>query len=292
MIDSPAMPPHPGDMTDQQRKTVLVTGGSSGFGRAAVASFLARGWNVAATARRPEAEWPKEPAEHLLVRAMDVRDADSVTAAVERAVERFGRLDCVVNNAGVGLLSVFEATPMADVRDLFETNVFGMMRVTQAAVPYFAAQGGGRVVNVSSGSGIVPEPLMSVYAATKFAVEGFTESLRYELATRKVVVKLVEPGLVPDTNFVQRTAETSRAVPVPPAYEGYLRHVMARFQQDSPYRLATESTVADAIVTAASDDTTQLRYVVGEDTEVAAAMRRETSEKEYDSWALSKYAAG
>ncbi|MFF0227875.1 SDR family oxidoreductase [Streptomyces sp. NPDC004629] len=279
-------------MTDQQRKTVLVTGGSSGFGRAALASFLAQGWNVAATARQPSAQGQQGPADNLLVCAMDVRDADSVAAAVERAVERFGRLDCVVNNAGAGLLSVFEATPMTAVRELFETNVFGMMRVTHAVLPYFAAQGEGRVVNVSSGSGIVPEPLMSVYAATKFAVEGFTESLRYELAIRNVVVKLVEPGLVPDTNFVQRTAETSRAVPVPPAYEGYVRRIVARFQEDSPYRLATEGTVADAIVTAASDNTTHLRYVVGEDTEVAASMRRETSEKDYNNWALSTYTAG
>ena len=175
-------------MTERAPKTVLVTGSSSGFGKAAVAAFLARGWRVAATARRPAAG---QDTENLFTCRLDLHDPGSIDSAVAATVARFGSLDCVVNNAGAGLLSVFEATPMETVRELFETNVFGVLRVIQAVLPRFAAQGGGRLVNVSSTASIVPEPFMSVYAATKSAVEGLTESLRYELATRDVVVKLV-----------------------------------------------------------------------------------------------------
>jgi NAD(P)-dependent dehydrogenase (short-subunit alcohol dehydrogenase family) len=280
-------------MTDQHHpRTVLVTGGTSGLGKATVAAFLARGWNVAATARRPGAGDRPDRAGNLLLLPMDVRDENSVTTAVERAAERFGRLDCLVNNAGAGLLSVFEATPMTAVRDLFETNVFGVMRVTRAVLPHFAARGGGRVVNVSSGAGIVPEPLMSLYSATKFAVEGFTESLRYELAVRGVTVKLVEPGLVPGTGFIRNTEEASRSVPVPPVYAAYVQQAVARYQGDSPAHVATPEAVAEAVVTAAEEPATRLRHLVGEDVEAAARMRRETSEREYEEWALARSAAG
>ncbi|MGW4587813.1 SDR family oxidoreductase [Amycolatopsis thermoflava] len=276
-------------MSTEIRKTVLITGSSSGFGKATAELFLDRGWNVVATARRPLPEGHLGPAaEHLLTCVLDITDPDSIQAALRDAPARFGRLDCVVNNAGAGLFSVFESTPMATVRALFETNVFGMMQVTQAALPILAAQGGGRLIAISSGAGIVPEPLLSVYSATKFAVEGFTESLRYEAAARGVSVKLVEPGLVRGTNFLARTAETAQAVPVPAGYETLVRQVMGAFEQEGPHRLATARTVAEAVVTAAEDDSTQLRYVVGEDVEFSARMRRETSEKDYNDWALAR----
>ncbi|MEU0465330.1 MULTISPECIES: SDR family oxidoreductase [unclassified Amycolatopsis] len=278
-------------MSTEIRKTVLITGSSSGFGKATAELFLDRGWNVVATARRPLPEDHLGPAtEHLLTPVLDITDPDSIQAALRDALARFGRLDCVVNNAGAGLFSVFESTPMATVRALFETNVFGMMQVTQAALPILAAQGG-RLIAISSGAGIVPEPLLSVYSATKFAVEGFTESLRYEAAARGVSVKLVEPGLVRGTNFLARTAESAQAVPVPAGYEPLVRQVMGAFEQEGPYRLATARTVAEAVVTAAEDDSTQLRYLVGEDVEFSARMRRETSEKDYNDWALARVGA-
>ncbi|GAA4671427.1 MULTISPECIES: SDR family oxidoreductase [Amycolatopsis] len=273
-------------MTERAPKTVLVTGSSSGFGKAAVTAFLAQGWRVAATARRPDAE---QDTENLFTCRLDLHDPDSIESAVAATVERFGTLDCVVNNAGAGLLSVFETTPMETVRELFETNVFGAMRVIQAALPRFADQGGGRIVNVSSTAGLVPEPFMSVYAATKSAVEALTEGLRYELAARDVVVKLVEPGLVRDTNFVQATAEASLALPVPDAYRAAVDKVIAGYQAEYPHRLATEAEVADAIVAAATDSGTRLRYLVGEDSEAAAHMRWSTSEEQYNAWALERY---
>jgi len=276
-------------MTDTDRQTVLITGSGSGLGRAARVLFAERGWNIASTSRTVTDEHAHAGTDRVLVLPLDVRDPAAVSAAFAATITRFGRVDCVVNNAGAGLFSVFEATPMAVVRDLFDTNVFGLMQVTQAAVPHFRDAGGGRLVNLSSGAGIVPEPLMSVYAATKFAVEGFTESLRYELAGEHVSVALIEPGLVTGTGFLPRTAQSSAAVPVPPPYQGLVGQMSAVWQRESPYQLATMAAVAEAILAAATDDPPRLRYVVGEDAQTSARMRRQTSEPEYDAWATARY---
>jgi NAD(P)-dependent dehydrogenase (short-subunit alcohol dehydrogenase family) len=278
-------------MTDTERKTVLLTGSGSGLGRAARSLFAERGWNVASTSRTVTAEHAEAGSDRVLVLPLDVRDQAAVSTAFTATLTRFGRVDCVVNNAGVGLFSVFEATPMAVVRDLFDINVFGLMQVTQAAVRHFRDAGGGRLVNLSSGAGIVPEPLMSVYAATKFAVEGFTESLRYELAGEQVSVALIEPGLVIGTGFLPRTAQSSAAVPVPAPYQSLVGQMSAVWQHEPPSGLATEAAVAEAILAAATDDPPRLRYVVGEDAQTSARMRRQTSETEYDAWAIGRYPA-
>lgn len=276
-------------MADTDRQTVLITGSGSGLGRAARVLFAERGWNIASTSRTVTDEHAHAGTDRVLVLPLDVRDPAAVSAAFAATITRFGRVDCVVNNAGAGLFSVFEATPMAVVRDLFDTNVFGLMQVTQAAVPHLRDAGGGRLVNLSSGAGIVPEPLMSVYAATKFAVEGFTESLRYELAGEHVSVALIEPGLVTGTGFLPRTAQSSAAVPVPPPYQGLVGQMSAVWQRESPYQLATMAAVAEAILAAATDDPPRLRYVVGDDAQTSARMRRQTSEPEYDAWATARY---
>ena len=272
------------------RKTVLITGCSSGFGKAAALRFRDADWNVVATMMNTEA-WSEPPSENLLVLPLDIRDARAIGAALARAIDRFGRVDCVVNNAGMGLFSVFEATPMETVRALFETNVFGAMRVMQAIFPHFRDNGGGRIVNVSSSSAIVPEPLLSVYSASKWAVDGFTESVRHELATQNIVVKLVEPGLVKETNFIQRALETSQVVPVPPTYRAYADQIAQMYLGPSPFRLSTAMDIADAIFAAVTDDTDQLRTNVGEDSMTLAHMRRETSEVEYNAWTLARYGA-
>lgn len=276
-------------MSDTDRKTVLITGSGSGLGRAARLLFDERGWNIASTSRTLTTEHTAAGSESVLVLPLDVRDPVAVSAALAATVTRFGRVDCVVNNAGAGLFSVFEATPMAVVRDLFDINVFGLMQVTQAAVPYFRDGGGGRLINLSSGAAIVPEPLMSVYAATKFAVEGFTESVRYEFAGENVMVALIEPGLVTGTGFLPRTAELSASMKVPPRYQNLVEQMAAVWQRPSPYRLATTSAVAEAILAAATDEPPRLRYVVGADAQTSARMRRQTSEPEYDAWATARY---
>ncbi|MDQ2736897.1 MAG: SDR family NAD(P)-dependent oxidoreductase, partial [Pseudomonadota bacterium] len=193
----------------------------------------------------------------------------------------FGRIDAVVNNAGVGLFSVFETTPMEVMRHVFETNVFGTINVIQAVVPHFRAQGGGTIVNVSSGSGIAPAPLMSIYSASKHAVEGLSEALYHELATQQVMVRLVEPGFVKQTRFVDTTVATSQKAPVPASYEAYVGQIMRAFTDDYPMELATEEQVAAAIYQAASETGERLRYIAGPDTEVQAKARWTTSEDEY-----------
>jgi NAD(P)-dependent dehydrogenase (short-subunit alcohol dehydrogenase family) len=270
-------------------KTVLITGASSGFGRAAALRFREAGWRVAATMMHTD-EWKEAETDDLLVLRLNVEDVQSIKNAIDRTIERFGKIDCVVNNAGRGMFSVFEATPMEAARALFETNVFGVLQVTQAVLPHFRSNGGGRLINVSSGAGIVSEPLMSIYGATKYAVEGFTESLAYECASQNISVKLIEPGLVQGTNFIQKAFENSKAARVPPSYQSFVDQAQAMYKKPSPLQRATESNVAEAIVAAAIDTSDQLRHLVGSDAEMLAHMRWETSEVQYRAWARSKYA--
>ena len=271
-------------------KTVLITGCSSGFGRAAVVTFMHAGWNVVATMRNT-AEWEAvTPSDHLLVVSLDVRDNAAIIAAVARATDHFGRIDCVVNNAGQGLFSVFEATPMETVQAMFDTNVFGAMRVMHAVLPHFRKHGRGRFVNVSSGSVILPEPFMSIYGASKSALDSFTEAVRYELEADNVVTKLVIPGFVPGTQFAAQTRTAAGAIQVPESSASYFAQRIASYSEVNMHDLASEIDVAKAILDAAVDTTDTLRFIVGSDTALSAHMRYETSDAAYSAWAVSKFA--
>lgn len=270
-------------------QTVLITGCSSGFGRATVRAFLEAGWNVVAT-MRDISDWSEKGCPpNLLVVHLDVHEVTTIESALKSAIERFGQVDCLVNNAGLALFSVFEATPITVLRTLFETNVFGSMQTMQVVIPHFRTIGGGRIVNISSGSAILPEPLMAAYSASKCAIEGLTESLQYELRSQNIVVKLIEPGFVPATNLVRKTAEQATSIPVPADYQTLVDRTMAMYMQAPKLTLATEQDVAQAIVEAATDETGQLRYVVGDDAKESARMRRETSEHDYASWAKDRF---
>ena len=165
-------------------KTVLITGCSSGYGLETARHFHAQGWNVIATMRNPrEGVLPRS--ERLLVAPLDVTKPHSITAALEAS----GPVDVLVNNAGIGVVGAFEATPMATARDLFETNTFGVMAMTQAVLPQFRARRSGVVVNVTSTVTLTPMPLTAVYTASKMAIEGFTASLALELEAFNVRVK-------------------------------------------------------------------------------------------------------
>lgn len=188
-------------------------------------------------------------------------------------------------------MSVFEATPMAAIRALFETNTFGVMQVTQALIPHFRQNGAGCVVNVTSDGAIAPCPLLAAYGASKSAVEGFTEALHYELEPHGIAVKLAEPGFVPTTNIIQQTLERSRAVPVPAAYQTFFDRTMAMHLGEPFFELGTEAEIAQTIVAAASDRSGKLRFGVEDDALMAAHMRRETSEDEYLAWARARFGA-
>eukprot|EP01034_Spumella_vulgaris_P007738 gene7738-9855_t len=180
--------------------TVLITGCSSGYGLETARLFHANGWNVVATMRTPREDiLPRS--ERLRVVQLDVTDPESISAALVAS----GPIDALVNNAGIGVVGAFEATPMAHIRKIFETNTFGVMAMTQAVIPQFRARKSGVVVNVTSSVTLAAMPLAAAYTASKTAIEGFTGSLAHELAAFSVRAKLVEPGYAPSTQFSHNT---------------------------------------------------------------------------------------
>ncbi|QNH22495.1 insect-type dehydrogenase [Xanthomonas sp. GW] len=261
--------------------TVLITGASSGFGLASAQLFAARGWNVVATMRDPAAGAALAGPEVLVAR-LDVQDRDSIVAAIDAGIARFGAIDALVNNAGFGLFGVFESTPRAKIQEQFDVNVFGVMDVTRALLPHFRARGAGTIVNVSSGAGVFGLPMISLYNASKFALEGFSESLSYELRALGIAVRIVEPGGVLETGFGQRSAQeaTSGAAP-PEAYAGFVAHSVKVFEGLRATRLATSQEVAETIFQATTDTGPRLRYVATQDIVPLLAARRETSEERY-----------
>ncbi len=244
-------------------KTVLVTGCSSGYGLATARHFHERGWNVLATMRTPrEGLLPRS--ERMRVVALDVTNAESIAHAVQAS----GPIDVLVNNAGIGLLSAFEATPMATVREVFETNTFGMMAMAQAVLPQFRARRSGVIVNVTSSATLAPMPLVAAYTASKTAIEGFTASLAFELEAFDVKVKIVQPGYGPTTSFTSNGMPRMEGL-LPAPYAPFAESVFAAFGQ--PAATTRESDVAEAVWLAANDTTGRLRFPAGADAVALAA---------------------
>ena len=237
--------------------TVLITGCSSGYGLETARHFHAQGWNVIATMRTPREDiLPRS--ERLSVLALDVTKPESIAAAIEAC----GSVDVLVNNAGIGVVGVFEATPMATVREVFETNTFGAMAMTQAMLPQFRARRSGVVVNVTSSVTLAPMPLTAVYTASKMAIEGFTGSLAHELEAFNVRVKLVEPGHGPTTRFTANGASRIEGL-FPEAYAAFAPPILAAFAHVTS--ATTESDVAETVYRAANDVSGQLRFPAGAD---------------------------
>jgi NAD(P)-dependent dehydrogenase (short-subunit alcohol dehydrogenase family) len=260
-------------------KTVLITGCSSGVGKSAARHFAAQGWNVVATMRKPQPDLASEYPDRILVAPLDVADPASIEAAVEAGIRRFGGLDAVVNNAGITILSIFEATPESAARQIFDTNLFGVMNVIRATLPRLR-ESGGTIVNVTSGVGIAAMPLLSLYVASKQAVEGLSESLAYELESQNIRVKLVESGAIRTTNFTASGMALSQEAPVPEGYKAYFDHAL-KAMIDYPFASTEEQAVVETVFHAATDPTQQLRYLIGPDVEEYARLRWSTSEEEY-----------
>lgn len=190
-------------------QTVLITGASTGIGKATAEYFAARGWNVAATMRTPgKASFHCEGADRIKIIRLDVTDEATISAAVADAVAAFGRIDVLVNNAGYGLIGLFEAMSPDQVRRQFETNVIGLMNVTRAVIPQMRALQAGAIINVASVAGRMSMPLYSLYCSTKWAVEGFTEALGYELKAHGIDVRIIEPGPI-RTDFMSRSLDVA-----------------------------------------------------------------------------------
>ncbi len=271
-------------------KTVLITGASSGLGRATALLFARSGWNVVATMRTPAAGAELAALERVLVTRLDVQDPASIEQAIAAGIARFGGIDVLVNNAGFGLFGLFEATPREKIREQFEVNVFGVMEVTRAVLPHFRQRRSGVIVNVSSGAGVFGLPMLSLYNASKFALEGFAESLSYELASQGVAVKLVEPGGVQDTGFSTRSADEAALAAVPPGYEDFVASTARHFEDLRAARRSHADDVAGVILEAASDGSDRLRYVATPDIEPFVKARRETSEEAYMATMRARFA--
>ncbi|UOA32946.1 NADP-dependent 3-hydroxy acid dehydrogenase YdfG [Sulfitobacter sp. DSM 110093] len=241
---------------------ILITGCSSGFGQAIAAQFLDQGWDVIATMRSPSAEGLPE-SDRLQVLALDVTNAASIAAAIEAA----GQIDALVNNAGVGMLNVLEGADIARARELFETNVLGAMAMTRAVMPAMRARRSGVVVNVSSSVTLRPLPALSIYSASKAALNAFTESFALEVNEFGIRARLVLPGSAPSTSF-GRNAVARMGMDVPEAYGPF---VQAYFQS---LQFATEKTeardVAQAVWRAVTDETAPMKLPAGTDAETWA----------------------
>lgn len=199
--------------------TILITGCSSGFGRASALYFLDLGWNVIATMRTPKVGL-SEDSDRLLLLPLDVTEPVTISSAIEKGIAHFGRIDVFVNNAGIGYLGAHEAVSDEAIRQLFETNTFGVMAANRAIIPYMREQGSGTIINVTSSVGIAPMPLVAVYTASKYAIEGFSESLAYELGMLGIRVKIVQPGLAPSTHFAANSGALGDH-PIPSAYAAH-----------------------------------------------------------------------
>lgn len=237
-------------------KIVLITGCSSGFGLETARYFLDRGWNVIATMRNPMDEvLPRS--EHLRVLALDVTDAESIRQAVDAA----GPIDVLVNNAGFGTAAPFELTSPELARELFETNTIGTMALTQAFLPQFRERRSGVIVNVTSSVTLKALPLVSVYTASKAAVNAFTESMAIELEPFDVRTRLVLPGRSPSTRFGDNARRKGADNPV---YADFVQRTFAAMRDESgPVTYASD--VAEAVWRAATDPSSPMRIPAGED---------------------------
>jgi len=245
-------------------KTILITGASSGIGRATAKLFLEKNWNVIATMRNPEKEEELNSLDNILVTKLDVLELDTIEQAINKGIERFGKIDVVLNNAGYGLMGTFESAKRESIIRQFGVNVQGLFDVTQKALPHFRNNKKGMFINISSIGGRMTFPLMPLYHSTKWAVEGFSESLRWEMAQIGVKVKLVEPGGVA-TDFGGRSMDMQHN-PELTEYNDFVGIFMEAMQAAmDPENMSKPEQIAEVIYTAATDGNDTLRYGAGAD---------------------------
>ncbi len=252
-------------MTTNTEATALVTGASAGIGRATAKALKDAGFRVFGTSRRAVA------ASHdgVTMLTCDVTDDASVAKMVDEVLTKAGRIDLLVNNAGIGLLGGAEESSIAQARSLFDVNVFGVIRVTNAVLPAMRRQGKGRIINMSSILGLIPAPYNALYAATKHAIEGYSESLDHELRAFGIRVVLVEPG-VTRTSFEENITRPDRLLPVYDTERPRMEALMRRLVEagDAP------GIVAEMVVKAASVAAPRRRYTAGKQAGQVSFLRR------------------
>jgi NAD(P)-dependent dehydrogenase (short-subunit alcohol dehydrogenase family) len=260
----------------QNKKTVFITGTSSGIGRETVKLFSENGWQVAATLRNIGEETELNKLENVKLFAMDVNNETQVQSAIQSAIAEFGSIDVLINNAGYTTLGIFEAATIEQMQNQFNTNVFGIFRTSKLILPHFRKNRRGLIINISSLGGRMTFPLYSLYHATKWAVEGFTESLGYELNHLGIAVKLIEPGSV-KTDFYGRSTVLLNDDSLED-YEFYSKNVLDNYKASVAVGLGADpSEVAKTIFLAATDNKDQLRYPcpIGSNVDDMLRMRHE-----------------
>ncbi|RNG34167.1 SDR family NAD(P)-dependent oxidoreductase [Streptomyces botrytidirepellens] len=259
--------------TGLNRPLALVTGCSSGIGLRTVPALVRRGFHVVATMR--DAERRARPGEltgeHVTVLPLDIRSAESVRGCVGTVLDMAGRIDVLVNNAGIAPPNFAEEAPLSQWREVFETNVFGHVSVTNAVLPSMRAAGRGRVVMVSSLSGRVPTPLLGVYCASKFAIEGYAETLRLELRSTGVRVALVEPGAF--RTGIWDSPMLAADFPQSSDYARDFARLRAFYTDYIAHHLGNPDRVAKAVARVATGRTSRLRHPVGADAWTQIALR-------------------
>lgn len=258
------------------RKTVLITGASSGIGKATAKHFAAKGWNVAATMRTPSKETELNQLANVKLYALDVTDAASIERTIAEAQRDFGRIDVLVNNAGYGVDGVFEAMSDDVIRSQFETNVLGLMRVTRAIIPMMRKQGGGTIVQIASMGGRLTFPLYSIYHGTKWAVEGFSEALHYELQPFNIKLRIIEPGTIKTEFYGKSRVVVGSDMPEYKAFVAKCEKVSQAPAQSG----VDPSVVAAAVEKAANSTGGKLRWPIGKPAPLLTWLRKRLP----DSW--------
>ncbi len=256
------------------RPVALVTGASSGIGRAAALALADTGFEVVGTSRNTSRVAPLDGVTFL---DLDVASDESVTVVVKRVIEKFGQIDVLVNNAGIGAVGAAEENSVAQAQSVFDVNVFGTIRMTTAVLPHMRAQGNGRIINISSVLGFVPAPYMAVYAATKHAIEGYSESVDHEVREHGIRVLLVQPAYT-NTPFDVNAVQADNPLPVYAQQRRIFDDVMAAAMKDGD----DPAVVAKVIVAAATDAKPKLRYTAGSTAGRVATLRRIAPARSFD----------
>ncbi|MBD0404996.1 SDR family oxidoreductase [Flammeovirga sp. EKP202] len=255
-------------------KTVLITGCSSGFGKLAAKKFQSEGWNVIATMRSPEKETELNKLDNIFVTALDVTSNESVKKAVSDGLDKFGKIDALVNNAGYGGHSFLEQFTEEQIYAMFETNVFGVMRVCREVLPHMRKQKSGSVINITSMAGYMGLTLTSTYSATKWAVEGLTESMAMEYKPFGINVKAIAPGAF-GTNFVASSDNNFEGgddeIQTASAKIGAHFMTVVQQMQEQSGQVADPQEVADKIYECVTEDM-PVHNIVGADAEMLKGM--------------------
>ncbi|PTS97744.1 short-chain dehydrogenase/reductase [Pedobacter sp. HMWF019] len=253
-------------------KTIFITGASTGLGKATAKLFAAKGWKVIATMRKPENEKELSVTDHISLLPLDVTNPNQITDAVQKAIA-LGPVDVVFNNAGYGLMGPLESTTDEQLVRQLDTNILGVIRVTQAFIPYFREKKAGLFISTTSIGGLITFPFSSVYHATKWALEGWSESMAFELGKIGVCIKTVSPGGI-KTDFLSRSADMSTH----PVYQKWVDKMFSGFNED---HFTSAEDIAAVVYEAATDGKDKLRYVAGEDAKALYAQRLQLGDEAF-----------